>query len=294
MSLPTVAILAPGDMGHAVGALLRGHGIRVVTNLAGRSAASTERARKAGFEALADDLALVQAADLFLSIVPPAEARAVARRVAAAARAGRVPLTYVDCNAVAPSSSRDIEVIVEAAGLAYVDAGIIGPPPKPGETRTRFYASGRHAPVFASLAQYGLDIRVLDETVGSASGLKMCYAALTKGFFALLTQSLVTARHLGLANALRDELALSRPHVLAEAERGLPQIPGKAYRWIAEMEEIAATFAAAGLSPAVFRSVAEVYEFTASAAGRPMATAADYAAALEAAAQSGPRRTAAD
>jgi hypothetical protein len=185
---------------------------------------------------------------------------------------------------VAPDTARDIGVIVEAAGLTYVDAGIIGPPPKPGETKTRFYASGAQAPAFARLAQYGHDIREVDATIGSASGLKMCYAALSKGFLALLTQSLVTARHLGVAGALRDELALSRPHVLAEADRGLPQIPGKAHRWIAEMDEIAATFAAAGLSPAAFRAMAEIYQFVSGAAGRPIVTAEDYAAALEAAA----------
>jgi 3-hydroxyisobutyrate dehydrogenase-like beta-hydroxyacid dehydrogenase len=289
MSLPIVAILAPGDMGHAVGAMLRQHGVRVITNLAGRSPASAERAAKAGFEAMADDVALVRAADLVLSIVPPAEARDVARRIAGAARGGGTSFTYVDCNAVSPDTARDIGVVVEAAGLAYVDAGIIGPPPKPGETKTRFYAAGRDAPAFARLAQYGLDIRVLDGATGSASGLKMCYAALSKGFLALLTQSLVTAHHLGLAGALRDELALSRPQALAEAERGLPQIPGKAYRWIAEMEEIAATFAAAGLSPDPFRSIAEVYRFATRVAGRPIATADDYAAALAAAPAPAPR-----
>lgn len=294
MSLPTVAILAPGDMGHAVGAVLRRHGVRVTTNLAGRSAASGERATRAGLEILADDVALVVDADIFLSIVPPAEALAVARRVAAAARAGGAQFTYVDCNAVSPDTARDIGVIVEAAGLAYVDAGIIGPPPKPGESKTRFYAAGPHAASFMQLADRGLDIRIVDGQIGSASALKMCYAALSKGFLALLTQSLVAARHLGIAESLRSELALSRPHVLAEAERGLPQIPGKAYRWIAEMEEIAATFAGAGLSPASFRAIADVYQFVATVSGQPVKTVEDYAAALQAAAAAPSQPTAAD
>lgn len=294
MSLPTVAIVAPGDMGHAVGAILRQHGVRVTTNLAGRTAASGERARRAGMEVLADDVALIADADIFLSIVPPAEALAVARRAAAAARAGSAQFTYVDCNAVSPDTARDIGVIVEAAGLMYVDAGIVGPPPKPGESKTRFYASGPHAASFMQLAKHGLDIRIVDAQIGSASALKMCYAALSKGLLALLTQSLVTARHFGVAKALHDELSLSRPHVLAEAERGLPQIPGKAYRWIAEMEEIAATFAGAGLSPAAFRSIADVYQFVATVSGQPIKSVEEYAAALQAAAASPPRSTAAD
>lgn len=291
---PTVAILAPGDMGHAVGAILRGRGLRIVTNLAGRSPASAERASRAGFDGLADDLALVRAADIFLSIVPPAEAAGVARRMAAAARAGGASFVYADCNAVSPDTARDIGVIVEAAGLSYVDAGIIGPPPKPGETKTRIYASGPHAAALAALAEYGLDIRVVEGGIGAASALKMCYAALSKGFLALLTQSLVAARHHGVADSLRDELKLSRPQVLAEADRGLPQIAGKAYRWIAEMEEIAASFAAAGLSPAPFRSIAEVYRFASTIAGQPIATVEDYTSALEAAAAQGTRRSAAD
>src|SRR5215472_11219494 len=98
MTFRTVAVLAPGDMGHAVGAVLRQGGLRVITNLAGRSPQTAQRAKTAGIEPVADDAALVQSADILLSIVPPAEALGIARRVAAALRGKPSPLVYVDCN----------------------------------------------------------------------------------------------------------------------------------------------------------------------------------------------------
>jgi putative dehydrogenase len=289
MTRPVVGILAPGEMGHAVGAMLRGGGVRVLTNLAGRSAASVERARVAGLEAVADDEALVRGSDLFLSIVPPAEALPLARRIAAAARNTGVKPLYVDCNAISPASAREIGAILGQAGLPYVDAGIVGPPPRPQETKTRFYASGNEAPRFAALGQYGLDIRVLDGGIGAASGLKMCYAALSKGTWALATQVVVTAAQLKVTEALRAEWALSRKWVIEEVDR-LPQVPSKAYRWVAEMEEIAATFATAGFSPDMFNAAAELFQTVADARLTEVRSAEAYAEKLDAALNPAARR----
>lgn len=293
MSRPVVGIVAPGEMGHAVGAILRGRGLRVLTSLEGRSARSVERARAAGLEAVASDEALVREAEIFLSIVPPAEALPLARRMAAAARkTGARPL-YVDCNAIAPTSAREIGTILEPAGLPYVDAGIVGPPPRPQESKTRFYASGDAAPRFAVLNEHGLDIRVVDGGIGAASGLKMCYAALSKGTWALATQTMVTAAQLGVTEPLRQEWALSRKWAIEEVDR-LPQIPPKAYRWVAEMEEIAATFAAAGFSPDLFNAAAELYQTVADAELGEVRGADGYARALGAALKARKRPNAAD
>lgn len=289
MTRPVVGILAPGEMGHAVGAMLRGNGLRVLTNLAGRSPASIERARIAGLEAVADDDALVRGIDLFLSIVPPAEALPLARRIAGAARAAGVKPLYVDCNAISPASAREIGVLLGQAGLPYVDAGIVGPPPRPHETKTRLYASGNEAPRFAALGQYGLDIRVLDGGIGAASGLKMCFAALSKGTLALATQVVVTAEQLNVAEALRAEWALGRKWVLEEVDR-LPQVAPKAYRWVAEMEEIGATFAGAGFTPDLFNAMAELFQTIADAEMTDVRSAQAYAEKLGAALNPAARR----
>ena len=285
MTFRTVAILAPGEMGHAVGAVLRQGGLHVITNLAGRSTQTAQRAKAAGIEPVADDATLVQSADILLSISPPAEALGIARRIAAALRAASSPLVYVDCNAIAPRTTCEVGDIVGAAGAVFVDGGIIGPPPKPGDGKTRLYVSGAEAARVVALARPGLDIRAVDGAPGAASALKMCYASLTKGMMALATQALVSAETLGVSGALRAEMATSRADVLADIERNLPRVPPKAYRWVAEMEEIASTFTESGFSPQVFDGIARVFRMVAdSPLGRATpetrGTLADYVGTL--------------
>jgi 3-hydroxyisobutyrate dehydrogenase-like beta-hydroxyacid dehydrogenase len=260
---PTIAIMSPGDMGHAVGAALRNGGLRVISQLSGRSERTRVLAARAGIAAVADDAALVREADMLLSILVPAEARTLAERIARAVRrTGAAPL-YVECNAIAPQTTRQIAEIVEDAGARFVDAGIIGQPPKPGASSTRFYASGRDAAAFARLREFGLDVRVVGDQPGQASALKMCYAALTKGTTALMTQLSIAAERLGVSDALRVEFAESQSALLERMQRAVPEMAPKAHRWVGEMEEIARTFEACGLTPRTFEGAAELYAMVA-------------------------------
>jgi 3-hydroxyisobutyrate dehydrogenase-like beta-hydroxyacid dehydrogenase len=261
MAIHTVAILSTGDMGHAVGNVLRNGGLRVITSLSGRGARTAALAARAGIEDVGSDETLVRDADVVLSILPPAHARDLALRVAKATRTTDAHVLFVDCNAVAPATACEIGTIVAAAGGRFVDAGIIGGPPRPGELTTRFYASGNHAEEFAALRRFGLDVRVLSDEVGHASGLKMCYAALTKGFTALATELLVAANALGLTEPLMAEFRQSQATLLGVIERQMPGMPPKAYRWVGEMEEIAATFGSLGLTPKILEGAAELYRF---------------------------------
>jgi 3-hydroxyisobutyrate dehydrogenase-like beta-hydroxyacid dehydrogenase len=258
-SINAVGILSPGEMGSGVGEVLHQHGLRVLTCLAGRGAGSRERAARAGFEDTPDLEALVGACDVLLSIVPPAVAGAVADQVAAAVRATGANLLYADCNAIAPGTARAIGQTLTDAGARFADGGIIGPPPtRPGN---RIFTSGPGAQQLSELGNYGLDIRVLDGEVGQASGLKMCYAAMTKGLQALGAELLVAARLLGVEEQLRAEqnqggdLAAVRRFV----ESALPNMPPKAYRWIGEMEEIARCFEELGLPGRLMFGAADVY-----------------------------------
>ena len=259
----TVALMTPGDMGHQVGAVLRASGIRVVTNLAGRSERTAALARTAGIEVLSDDQALVEAADCVLSILVPAQAMALAERMARAMAASGKPLLFVDCNAIAPATARDIATVIEDAGGRFVDAGIVGPPPKPCGASPRFYASGAAAGAFAQLREAGLDVRVVGEEPGQASALKMCYAALTKGVCSLMTELSVVAERLGASEALHAEVRASQPEQMAWMERWVPSMVPKAHRWIGEMEEIAKTFEDAGVTPKAFEAAAELYAWVA-------------------------------
>jgi 3-hydroxyisobutyrate dehydrogenase-like beta-hydroxyacid dehydrogenase len=263
MAIKTIGLLSPGDMGSVVGKVLQSHGLRVLTCLKGRSERTRMLAREAQIEDVPNYADLVANTDMILSILVPEQALNTARVVADAMRHGGRRTTYVDCNAVSPGTVKAISEVITAAGSRCIDAGIIGPPPRqPGVTR--FYASGPEVEVFADLSNYGLDIRPLGRDIGLASGLKMCYAALTKGMTAIATEILVTAHTLGLYEPLVAEWELSQKDRYRTIERQLPAMPTKALRWISEMEEIAKTFGDIGLTPKIHQGAADVYRFVGS------------------------------
>lgn len=262
---PVVAVIAPGAMGAAVGRRLTDSGLKVLTSLEGRSAETAARAKAAGMVAASDDE--IAASDFILSILPPGDALSLAERFVPALAASNAKPVYVDCNAINPKTVERVASAIAPSGCPFVDAGIIGPPPKPvvpGEaasgTGTRFYASGPAAPRFAGLRDYGLDVRVLDGPLSAASALKMSYAGITKGTQAIGAAMMLTAARAGTADDLFKELQLSQKEMLAWFKRQLGTMPPKAYRWVAEMQEIAGF---AGDDPAareLYEGAAEFYE----------------------------------
>jgi len=234
---PVVAVIAPGMMGAAVGRRLIDHGLKVLTSLKGRSAETIERARTAAMTDATDEE--IATSDFILSILPPGDAIALAQRFAPALTASNSKPVFVDCNAVSPRTVDRIAAVIAPTGARLADAGIIGAPPKPGDAGPRFYASGEAAQHFASLRAFGLDVRVLEGPVSTASAMKMSYAGITKGTQALGAAMLLAATRAGTADHLFAELAGSQPQMLAWFKRSLSQMPPKAYRWVAEMHEIA-------------------------------------------------------
>ena len=259
MTQATIAVVAPGDMGSAIGHRLVGAGWRVITDLTDRSPRSRQLAAAAGIIAVDGLATLAGEAEIVLSVMPPASALAFARRLAAAAGAAR-PL-FVDLNAIAPATAQDIAAALGARGIDMIDGGIIGGPPRGADAGPRIYVAGDGLARLDGLRDAGLDIRSMDGGIGAASGLKMCYASLTKGITALQIEALVAARALGCAEDLHAELSFSQNALVARADAWLPQSCPKAYRWVGEMEEIADTFAAVGLTPDIFRGVADIYRF---------------------------------
>ncbi|HEY7244124.1 MAG TPA: DUF1932 domain-containing protein [Xanthobacteraceae bacterium] len=234
---PVVAVIAPGMMGAAVGKRLVEHGLKVLTSLHGRSEETRRRAQAAGMISASDDEII--AADLILSILPPGDAVGLAQRFAPALGASNSKPVFVDCNAVNPRTVERIAAVLAPTGAPFVDAGIIGQPPVPGDAGPRLYASGREAQRFAQLREFGLDVRVLDGPLSTASALKMSYAGITKGTQALGAAMLLAATRGGTADALLAELKGSQAQMLGWLKRSLSMMPPKAYRWVAEMHEIA-------------------------------------------------------
>jgi putative dehydrogenase len=233
-----VAVIAPGMMGSAVGKRLSAAGAEVRTSLTGRSQATIARASAAGMVDATDEQ--IAAADFILSIVPPGEALALAERLAPAMRGARRKPIYVDCNAVSPDTVLRIDRVVRESGAVFVDGGIIGPPPEPDSQRTRIYLSGPDAQKVTVLQQYGLSTPVQPGPVGAASAMKMSYAGITKGFTALGAAMMLAATRAGTADALVAEMSVSQPVLLRWLTAQMPKMHSKAYRWVAEMEEIAA------------------------------------------------------
>lgn len=235
---PTVAIIAPGNMGAGVGRRLTENRVTVLTSLAGRSEDSVKRAREAGMQPVEERV--LAEADFLLSIVPPGDALRLANQLTPILTAANRKPVYVECNAVSPPTMLKIADVIAATGCAFVGAGIIGPPPKPGSANTKIYASGPAAKDVARLNDYGLIVRVLDGPLTAASALKMSYAGITKGFTALGAAMMLAATRGGSAEALRAELAESRPDFLRYLSSQVPGMYSKAYRWVAELDEIAA------------------------------------------------------
>jgi 3-hydroxyisobutyrate dehydrogenase-like beta-hydroxyacid dehydrogenase len=256
--IPSIAIVAPGAMGSAVAARLAEHGARVLTSLDGRSEATRKRASAAGMVAGTD--AEIANADIILSIVPPAEALALAEHLATQITRNAKKPVVVDCNAVNVETVRKIEDVLLSSGAHVVDGAIIGLPPKPGTKGPALYVSGEDASRLGTLGELGIDLRIIDGPVGAASALKMSYAGINKGLTGLGAAMVLAATRAGAADALRDELALSVPAVQARLANALPDMLPKAYRWVAEMREIAGFLGEDHPAALIYEGFARLFE----------------------------------
>jgi 3-hydroxyisobutyrate dehydrogenase-like beta-hydroxyacid dehydrogenase len=244
-----VGLLHPGEMGAAVGAVLRSQGHEVLWASEGRGKETAYRATEAGFEDAGSAAELARRSDIVLSICPPHAAVDVAGSVSG------FDGIYVDANAISPATSREIAARV----TRYVDGGIVGGPPRESGD-TRLYLTGEDAPRIVELFEgSALDPIVLSGPVGTASAMKMVYAAWSKGSAALLLAVRETARAEGVEDALLEEWARSIPGLEERWERAARSAEKKGWRWVGEMEEIAATFAGAGQPDGFHKAAAEVF-----------------------------------
>jgi 3-hydroxyisobutyrate dehydrogenase-like beta-hydroxyacid dehydrogenase len=251
----TVGLLHPGDMGAVVGACARTAGQRVLWASAGRSPDTQKRAAAAGLEDVGSVAKVLAASEVVLSICPPHAALDLAREVAAQHFTG----LYVDGNAVAPATAREIGSIVERGGATFVDGGLIGPPPR-ATGSTRLYLSGREAKRAGALfAGSALEAIAVNDVPGAASAVKMAYAAFTKGTSALLMGVRALAASEGVDDALLAEWHRSQPELPKKSEAAARDNARKAWRFVGEMDEIAATFEAAGLPGGFHQACGEIY-----------------------------------
>jgi 3-hydroxyisobutyrate dehydrogenase-like beta-hydroxyacid dehydrogenase len=240
-------------MGAAVGRCLTSWGHTVLWASEGRSMATADRAKAAGLDDAGTVAGVARDAEMIISVCPPHAATDMAWAVH-----GFRGL-YVDANAISPGTAREVAQMITDTGGRYVDGGIIGlPPVKPGTTR--LYLSGPDAAqVQALFAGTDLDTRIAGPALAAASAVKMAYGAWTKGTAALILAIRELAREEGVEDTLLAEWAMSQPK-LEQRSRGSAQAAtAKGWRWVAEMEEIAASMAAAGLPDGFHQAAAEVF-----------------------------------
>jgi 3-hydroxyisobutyrate dehydrogenase-like beta-hydroxyacid dehydrogenase len=254
----TIAVVAPGAMGSAVARRLIEHGARVLTSLAGRSPASRQRAEAAGMIAVDDGQ--IAEAEVILSILPPAEAVAFARRMAPALAGAVHRPVFVDCNAVDVGTVQRVAAVIGAGPARFVDGALIGAPPEPGKPGPALYLAGEPAAELLFLQQLGIRAQVMEGPVGAASALKMSYAGITKGLTALAAAMVLAAGRAGAGPALRQELAASQPQLLKRFATALPDMYPKAYRWAAEMREIAAFVAEDPAAARIYEAAGDLYQ----------------------------------
>lgn len=252
-----IAVIGAGAMGSAIGRRLVENGARVLTYLEGRSASTIERAKKAGMEPAG--LGAVAASPLILSIVLPAEAIGVAEQIAAEMRRSGRKATFMDCNAISPKTMAEVAAIFDTDCGVVLDGSIIGGPPKPGHKGPKLYVSGDAADESGVLAGHGLQVRRIAGAIGAASALKMCYAGINKGVTGLGAAMLLAAIRSGADAALKRELQESLPDLDAKFVHGIPDMYPKAYRWVAEMEEISEFLGEDDPAALIFKGMAGFY-----------------------------------
>ena len=248
-----IGLLHPGDMGAAVGRCLTQSGHTVLWASEGRSPATQDRAKAAGLTDEGTIAAVAAQAGIILSVCPPHAATDMAWAVH-----GFRGL-YVDANAISPGTAREVAQLITDTGGRYVDGGIIGLPPTAAGT-TRLYLSGPDAEKVQALFEgTDLDARIAGKALTSASAVKMAYGAWTKGTAALILAIRELAREEGVEETLLAEWALSQPKLEERSQGSARAATAKGWRWVAEMEEIAATMAAADLPDGFHQAAAEIF-----------------------------------
>lgn len=252
----TIGIVSPGAMGSALGRAWQAGGARVLATVEGRS--ERTRALAQGLELVPDLTTVVGESDVVVSICPPGQARAVLVTILDAARERRVSPVVADLNAISPATVQELAALAEASGLHLLDGSISGGPPAPGDD-TMLYLSGGPTGVLADLPADGLRTQVVGSAPGLASAVKMCTASVYKGTTALWTQALQTAYSHGVLDVVLADLAEAFPGTAGRAGRLIAVATSKSGRFVDEMEQIAATQGAAGVSPELFEGMAAVY-----------------------------------
>lgn len=250
-----LGILHPGEMGISLAAAALQNCPLVFWCSEGRSAATRKRAGQYGLTEIATLAEFCRSCDIIIGVCPPHAAHDQALAIAVHGFAG----IYVEANAVAPRKVQAIAAHLAAAGIQCIDGGIIGLPAWQADSTWLYLAGFGTEKVTRCFAKGFLQTRVLGETIGQASALKMCFAAWNKGNTALLATILGAAEHQGVRAALEQQWEAFTPGFTQQTHKRITGTARKAWRFTGEMEEIATTLQESGMPPDFFLGAAELY-----------------------------------
>ena len=249
-----------GDMGLSVGIALLESEFEVLTNLDGRSEKTIKNVNSTNIKNVTQSDLLIKS-DIIVSIIPPNSSLQVAKQLTDLSQLISKPITYVECNAISPDTTKFIEKLFIRNAFKnskYIDGSIIGTAPN-DTYKPNLYISGKYANEIESLQSKAFKIINLGMKLEAASSIKMCYASLTKGTNALWISLLLLSEKLNIFDELIEELNYSQKDSLIKMKNQIPKLPSKSGRWIAEMREIASTYKSQNLHPGSFDNSSYIY-----------------------------------
>lgn len=259
MSIKTIAIFSPGNMGSGVGRFLADGGFDVIAALDGRSDFTRSRAREYGIRDVETVENAVAEADLVLSILDPAKCGEIAQSVADAMSDTGKKLIFADCNATSPATASSLQSVIEGAGGAFIDIGIIGGTPTRKENFPTFFASGEAVSTLQPIDGHGIKLVDLGPEIGRGSAIKICNGAWNKGAFALYTAVMLASEQYGFADILRERLPGSQAGSVEKIDSALNRLPSLSGRYIGEMEQVAESFADIEVPSGFHEAAAEIF-----------------------------------
>ncbi len=243
-----IALIGFGEVGQILADDLKDRAMLTVwdTQFADPAAIARRAATVRGLALPASAADAVAGADLIVSAVTAAQTLAAAEAVAEGIAPGA---RYLDLNSASPGQKAAAAQAIAARGGVYVEGAVMSPFP-PKRLGSPILLGGPKAqaalPELAALGFSG--VAFFSETLGQASAAKMCRSVMIKGIEALLTESLLAARHYGVEQTVLTSLGdlLPGPDWPKLARYMISRSLVHGRRRAEEMQEVARTVTEAG------------------------------------------------
>lgn len=248
----TIGLIGYGEVGrilaedlHQLGVAVCAYDVKLEDD---RAAPLQEHAAAHGVSLLDSHAAVAARADLIVSAVTASQAVAVAQSCAPAVQDAAF---FLDFNSASPGAKGRASELITAAGGRYVEGAVMTSVP-PYRSKVPLLLGGPHAPLLEpALNALGFAAKTGSTELGVASATKMCRSVMIKGLEAMVIESLTTARHYGVEDAVIASLYETFPGIDWEQQATyfFQRVIEHGRRRSEEVREVAETVREAGLEP---------------------------------------------